>query len=65
VGAETGEVFGHLKAQLEIKRTPLDDLDLLIAACALTNNLTLVTNNEKHFQKTPGLKLTNWLKPAS
>ena len=54
------ETFGMIKATLEIKGTPLDDFDLAIAACALAYNLTLVTNNEKHFQRVEGLKLANW-----
>ena len=62
LGTETAEIFGRLKAQLEIKGTRLDDFDLMIAACALTHNLTLVTNNEMHFQRIDGLKLKNWIK---
>ena len=62
LGTETAEIFGRLKAQLGIKGTRLDDSDLMIAACALTHNLTLVTNNENHFQRIDGLKLTNWIK---
>ncbi len=62
LGTETAEIFGRLKAQLEIKGTRLDDFDMMIAACALTHNLTLVTNNEMHFQRIDGLKLTNWIK---
>jgi len=34
-------------ANLQIKG--MDDFDLIIALCAMTNNLTLVTNNTKHF----------------
>lgn len=64
VGTDVAEIFGRLKAQLELKGTRLDDLDLLIAACALTHNLTLVTNNEKHFRRIEGLKMTNWIKSA-
>jgi tRNA(fMet)-specific endonuclease VapC len=62
LGTETAEIFGRLKAQLEIKGTRLDDFDLMIAACALTHNLTLVTNNEMHFRRIDGLKVTNWVK---
>jgi len=54
------ETFGALKATLETQGTPLDDLDLAIAATALTRNLTLVTNNEAHFQRVPGLRVENW-----
>ena len=56
------ETFGMLKSQLESKGTPLDDFDLIIAATALAHNLTLVSNNEKHFRRIEGLKLVNWNK---
>ena len=32
----------------------------LIAAHALSKNLTVVTHNEKHFADVPGLKVENW-----
>jgi len=54
------ETFAGIKADLQIAGTPLDDMDLLIAATSLSHNLTLVTNNEKHFSKIPGLSLANW-----
>lgn len=60
-GPESTEIFGMLKAhQLERQGEPLSDLDLIIAACALSHNLILVTNNMKHFSRIPGLKLENW-----
>lgn len=49
-----------LKAELEKEGKIIDDADLFIAACALTNNLILITNNEKHFEKIGSLKLENW-----
>jgi len=63
LGVASAEVFGMLKSQLEKTGSRLDDFDLIIAACALSHNLTLVTNNEKHFQRIEGLKLANWTKP--
>jgi tRNA(fMet)-specific endonuclease VapC len=54
------EVFGILKASPEKGGSPLDDFDLIIASCALSHNLVLVTNNAKHFKRIEGLKLTNW-----
>jgi tRNA(fMet)-specific endonuclease VapC len=56
----SAETYGMLKASLEKSGTPLDDFDLIIASCALAYNLTLVTNNVKHFNRIEGLKLTNW-----
>ena len=46
-GKESAENFGMLK-------------DLTIASCALAHNLTLVTNNLKHFSRIEGLKIANW-----
>ena len=37
-------------------------MDLFIAATAIYNDLTLVTNNTKHFENIPLLKLENWKK---
>lgn len=59
-GKECAEIFGMLKASLEKSGTPLDDFDLIIASCALSQNFVLVTNNIKHFSRIEGVKLTNW-----
>ncbi len=56
-----GRRFGGLKAELEARGEPLDDLDLQIASIAVENDLTLVTNNTKHFKRIDGLRLENWL----
>jgi tRNA(fMet)-specific endonuclease VapC len=42
--------------------TMLDDFDLIIASTALACNLTLISNNERHFGRIEGLKLENWAK---
>ena len=60
IGLESAEIFGMLKSQVEVNGTRLDDFDLIIASCALSKNLTLVTNNVKHFKRIDGLKLANW-----
>ena len=60
IGTESAEIFGMLKAQLEVNSTRLDDFDLILASCALSRNLTLVTNNLNHFRRIDGLKLANW-----
>lgn len=53
--------YGVLRAELERQGTPLADADLRIAAIALANGFTLVTGNERHFQRVAGLSLENWL----
>jgi predicted nucleic acid-binding protein len=60
VGQEVVEIFGMEKAKLERLGTPLDDFDLVLGCCALAHNLTLVTNNVKHFKKIEGLRVVNW-----
>ena len=60
LGQEVVEIFGMEKKKLERHGTPLDDFDLLLGCCALAHNLTLVTNNVRHFNKLDGLKVVNW-----
>jgi tRNA(fMet)-specific endonuclease VapC len=54
------DIFGEIKCNLERNGKIIPDMDILIAATALTHNLTLVTNNARHFQKIPALKIENW-----
>lgn len=53
--------YGIIRAYLEKKGTPIGPLDTLIAAHAKSQNLTLVTNNEKEFERIPDLKIENWV----
>jgi tRNA(fMet)-specific endonuclease VapC len=53
--------FGQLKADLKRQGKILLDADLMIAAIALTNQLVLVTNNVKHFERIPELVIENWV----
>ena len=54
------ELFADIKAKMYSKAMRIEDMDLFIAATAIYNNLTLVTNNTKHFKNIPLLKLENW-----
>lgn len=56
------EIFGSMKAELQKSGASVDDFDLLIGATALTMGYGVVTNNEKHFKKMPGLVIANWAK---
>ena len=60
LNADVMEVFADIKAKLYAKAIRIEDMDLFIAATAMYNDLTLVTNNTKHFENIPGLKLENW-----
>jgi tRNA(fMet)-specific endonuclease VapC len=48
-------------ADLRKNGQPIGHNDVLIAATAIQQNLTLVTNNTAHFQRITSLKLDNWL----
>lgn len=54
------ELFADIKANMYTKAMRIEDLDLFIAATAIYNDLTLVTNKTKHFKNIPLLKLENW-----
>jgi predicted nucleic acid-binding protein len=45
LGRESAEIFAMLKADREKAGAPLDDFNLILAACALSHDLVLVTNN--------------------
>jgi tRNA(fMet)-specific endonuclease VapC len=55
------EGYGKIRTDLERKGTPIGPLDLLIAAHAMSLDLTLVTNNESEFNRVVGLKVENWV----
>ncbi|MEN9859861.1 MAG: hypothetical protein RLZZ515_343, partial [Cyanobacteriota bacterium] len=57
-------VYGDLRAELERKGTPIGALDTMIAAHALSQQSTLVTNNTREFARVPGLNLENWVESA-
>ena len=54
------EIFGELRAKLEIEGNRIDDMNLLIASTAMYMDYTLVTNNRAHFARINDLLLENW-----
>ena len=54
--------YGELRAELERRGTPIGDADTRVASIALSRRLTVVTGNERHFRRVPGLEIENWLK---
>jgi tRNA(fMet)-specific endonuclease VapC len=59
----TQEVTGHyarIRSELERSGKPIGNMDLLIASHAVSQGMTLVTNNLKHFSSVPGLKVEVW-----
>lgn len=61
VPENAGKAYGIIRASLESKGEPIGNNDLWIAAHAKTDGLTLVTNNEREFQRVPGLRIQNWV----
>ena len=57
------DVFGGLRAHLVKLGTPIGPYDLMLAAIALSNRLTLVTHNTKEFSRVPRLPLADWQVP--
>jgi len=59
---ESVTISSDIYAGLRKSGSPIDDIDILIAGIALSNDLILVTNNEDHFNKIEGLSILNWSK---
>lgn len=53
--------YGDLRAHLEQQGTSIGSLDTMIAAHAISLDVTLVTNNLREFSRVPGLRLDNWV----
>ncbi len=53
---------GGLLHELYSIGRPIGIEDIIIAAIALENGLTLVSANTKHFSRIPDLKTENWLR---
>jgi len=54
--------YAFVRAYLELRGSRIGELDLLIAAHALHEDLPLVTNNAKEFRRVPGLKVESWIR---
>ncbi len=58
---KASEIYASLKATGIL----ISDADILVAAIAIVNNLTLITNNTNHFSRIKVLKLDNWKEPLA
>jgi tRNA(fMet)-specific endonuclease VapC len=54
---KAARVAAPINFMLESKGQKIGGFDILIAATALANNLTLFTNNTREFKRVPGLKM--------
>ena len=54
------EEYGRIRNHLQKSGRMIGPNDLMIAATAVVNNLTLVTSNQDEFSRVPGLRLETW-----
>ncbi|QQO07661.1 type II toxin-antitoxin system tRNA(fMet)-specific endonuclease VapC [Breznakiella homolactica] len=59
--AKAAEAYGKIKADLKRRGCIIRPLDILIAAHAKSEDLILVTNNSKEFERVEDLKIENWV----
>ncbi len=52
--------YAKFRVELETAGTPIGNMDMMIAASAIAEDVTLVTNNTEHFSKIASLKLEDW-----
>ena len=53
-------IAGQIRAQLDVAGTPIGSNDLLIAAIALSNDLTLVTHNTRELRRRFSKSVSIW-----
>jgi tRNA(fMet)-specific endonuclease VapC len=61
IDEEVCEVFGRERGRLRQRATAIGDFDLLIASTCLRHDLTLCTNNRRHFEMVNGLRIVSFL----
>lgn len=53
--------YAEIRYDLKKKKLVVEDFDILIGATARHFGLTVVTDNVKHFEPMPGVKVVNWV----
>lgn len=54
------EAYGRIRGDLAARGLLIGPNDLLIAAIAVVNNITLVTHNSSEFRRVAGLRIEDW-----
>lgn len=60
-GESAAQRYGLVRTALEKKGHPVGPLDTLIAAHAVSLEMTLVTHNKREFSRVPGLRVVDWV----
>ena len=58
--SEEADNYAKTKLSLWKAGTPIDEYDIIIGSQALTYNLTVVTDNVKHFERMHNVNVVNW-----
>jgi tRNA(fMet)-specific endonuclease VapC len=63
--AEAADLYADIRHQLVTAGQPIGELDMMIAAQAVSAGAVLVTNNMRHFERIEApLMLANWCKDS-
>jgi tRNA(fMet)-specific endonuclease VapC len=57
------EIYATIRSSLAAAGTPIGTNDMLIAAIAIANDVTLISHNTEEFSRVPGLKIEDWELP--
>lgn len=58
--APAAAAYGVLRARLERAETTIGPYDMMIAGHAISQQMTVVTNNRREFDRVPGLPVEDW-----
>lgn len=56
--------YAKEKVRLQKEGALIPDFDLLIGTTSVANDLTMVTNNERHLKRVSGIQLENWIEAS-
>ena len=56
------QTYGKEKARLQSEGKMISDFDLLIGCTSIENDLIMVTENIKEFDRIKGIRIDNWVK---
>lgn len=59
-GQSEAKEAARIRADLELKGTPIGSIDYLIAGVARCHDLTLVTGNSREFKRVKNLRIETW-----
>jgi tRNA(fMet)-specific endonuclease VapC len=59
--AAAADRYAAIKAHLARLGQPIGDRDIMIAATALSNRMSVVTSNTREFTRVPGLRVEDWM----